>query len=93
MKRLVLASIFFVVFLGLLKVEAMALGPEDVQKITVHELKEKLDKGEKVIILDMRVGASYTKSRLRIKNDVRMPLQSVDMRARELPMGYDIVIY
>jgi hypothetical protein len=83
MKRLVLASIFFVVFLGLLKVEAMALGPEDVQKITVHELKEKLDKGEKVIILDMRVGAS----------DVRMPLQSVDMRARELPMGYDIVIY
>jgi hypothetical protein len=93
MIRLIGASVFLGVFLGLLIFPATALGPEDVQKITVRELKAKLDKGEKVIILDMRVGASYTESRLRIKNDVRMSLESVGRRAKELPMGYDIVAY
>jgi hypothetical protein len=93
MRRLVGASISLGLFLGLLTGSAAALGPEDVRKITAHELKAKLDKGEKVIILDMRVGGSYTESRLRIKNDVRMSLESVGMRAKELPMGYDIVAY
>jgi hypothetical protein len=93
MRRLFGAFVFLGVFLGLLISQAIALGPEDVPKITVHELKEKLDEGEKVIILDMRVGGSYTKSSVRIKNDVRMPLQYVDMRAKELPIGYEIVTY
>ncbi len=82
-----------VLFLGLITSPALGFGPEDVKKISVHELKGKLEKGEKVIVLDMRVGGSYTESSLRIKGDVRMPLEAVDTRARELPMGYEIVTY
>jgi hypothetical protein len=93
MIRLILASACLGLFLGFSTGEVSALSKEDVPRITVHELKAKLDRGEKVIILDMRVGGSYTKSKLRIKNDVRMSLETVGVRAKELPMGFEIVIY
>lgn len=93
--RVISALIFF----GLLTGPVAALEPLEplesgqVPKITVHELKKKLDKGEKVIVLDMRVGGDYTKSPIKIKGDVRMPLESVEWRVKELPMGYEIVTY
>jgi hypothetical protein len=93
MRRLFVATVVLWIFSVLSGGTAAALGPEDVSKITVHELKAKLDKGEKVIVLDMRVGGSYTKSNIRIEGDVRMPLEAVEMRAKELPMGYEIVTY
>jgi hypothetical protein len=93
MRRLLLPTVFIVLFLGLSTGEVLALSKEDVPMITPKELKAKLDRGEKVIILDMRVGGSYTKSKVRIKNDVRMSLETVGMRAKELPMGYEIVTY
>ncbi len=98
-KRIIALTVFLGFFLGLLALKAQAQDGHDhdskdiVPKITVHELKKKLDADERVIVLDMRVGGSYTKSKVRIEGDVRMPLQAVEMRARELPMGYEIVTY
>jgi hypothetical protein len=92
-KKLVLVTVSFALFFGLSSLPARALEPKDVPTITVHELKKKLDKAEKVIVLDMRVGGDYAKSKFRIKGDVRMPLEAVGMRAKELPMGYEIVTY
>jgi hypothetical protein len=88
--RRVLLSLLVV---GLMTVPALGFGPNDVKKITVHELNEKMARGDRVIVLDMRVGGDYTHSNLKIKGDVRMPLQSIDTRANELPMGYEIVTY
>lgn len=99
MKKIIALTVFLGFFLGLQALPALAQDDHDhdskhlVPKITVQELKKKLDAGERVIVLDMRVGGSYTKSKVRIEGDVRMPLQSVDMRTRELPMGYEIVTY
>ena len=72
---------------------ALAEGPAEALRITPKELMAKLDGGERVIVIDMRVGGSYSRSPIRIKGDLRIELPEIAKRAGELPMGWDIVTY
>jgi hypothetical protein len=45
-KRLILVAVSFGLLFALSALSAPALEPKDVPKMTVHELKEKLDKAE-----------------------------------------------
>ena len=72
---------------------ALAEGPAVAPRISPKELMAKLDGGEKVIVIDMRVGGSYSRSPIRIKGDLRIELPEIAKRAGELPMGWDIVTY
>ncbi len=72
---------------------SMALDADDVPRISVEELKKKLDGGDRVLVIDMRVGRSYTESPYRIKGDVRIMIHEMAKRAGELPIGWEIVTY
>ncbi len=72
---------------------AWAAGPADVPRITVEELKGRLDKGEKIVILDVRSRGSYDSSDIIIKGAVRIPPDELNERASELPLGKKIVAY
>ncbi len=72
---------------------AYALGMDDVPRITPEELKTRIDKGEKIVILDARSVISYARSKVRIKGDVRMAPHEISERAKELPLGREIVAY
>ncbi len=91
MRRLffVLAAVALVVF----SARAYATDSSRVPRITVDELKAKLDRGESIVILDVRSGGAYRSSKVRIKGAVRMAYNELDERFVELPMGREIITY
>lgn len=52
----------------------------EVQRITKEELKAKMDKGEGIVILDMRSKGSYDGSKFKIKGAVRLSPTEVESK-------------
>lgn len=65
----------------------------EVPRITVAELKSRLDGGAKILILDVRSRSSYASSDVAIKGAVRIAPDELNERARELPVDSEIVTY
>lgn len=72
---------------------AFSTDDSSVPRITVQEVKAKLDKGEDVVILDMRTGSDYSRSKYKIKGAIRMPVNYLESRYKELPRDKEIVTY
>jgi 3-mercaptopyruvate sulfurtransferase SseA len=86
-------SLFFVA-LNLLIAPVVFSATDDVPRITIQELKAKMDQGEDMVILDVRLGSEYEGSKIKIKGSIRIPvLQLEDNRYKELPRDKDIVAY
>ncbi len=81
-----------IVFLNHLSVPAV-FSADNVQKITVQELKAKIDNGDDVVIVDVRTGQDYADSRIKIKGAVRIPIVQIEERYKELPKDKEIVFY
>ena len=64
-----------------------------VPRIGPYELNEKLARGEKVFILDVRTPAAYEESSFTIPGAVRIPAAEVSSRLNELPRDVPIVTY
>ncbi|HEY7914471.1 MAG TPA: rhodanese-like domain-containing protein [Blastocatellia bacterium] len=67
--------------------------PQEVERITVEQLKEKIDKNEPVFIIDSRSTGSYDGSDYKIKGSVRIPENEIEARLAEIPRDKPIVIY
>ncbi len=84
------------IFLSFLAPVAFADGigdPSTIERITPVELKAKMDRGERIVILDARSRGAYEASGHRIKGDKRIAPDEIIERARELPMGAEIIAY
>ena len=79
--------------LCLLLLPAISLAAEYSAKITIQELKGKMDRGENIFIIDVRAKGLYEGSDIKIKNSVRIPFVEVKKRASEIPMGWEVVTY
>lgn len=64
-----------------------------VPRITKEELKAKMDKGEDILILDVRTGGSYGGSKVKIKGAVRMSPDTADIWYKDLPKNKEIITY
>ncbi|MBI1910548.1 MAG: hypothetical protein HYS21_00940 [Deltaproteobacteria bacterium] len=95
MNRYAAISVFIFVFVlsAFMTADAFAQRPDDVPRITAQELKSKLDRGENVVIIDVRSRGSYEASRVKIKGAIRIPPDEIAKRAAELPMGREIDLY
>ncbi len=82
-----------VVVLNQLIVPVVFSATDDVPRITVQELKVKMDKGEDVVILDVRAGREYADSKIRIKGATRIPIVQLEARSNELPREKEIITY
>ncbi|MEE9542903.1 MAG: hypothetical protein V3V95_03870 [Thermodesulfobacteriota bacterium] len=63
-------------------------------RITVDDLKARIDKGENILILDVRskqTGGHY--GNLKIKGALLMPLKEVEARVGEIPFGALVAAY
>ncbi len=67
--------------------------PAPVDRISVDELKRKLDRQEKVLIIDGRAGNSYLGSSVRIKGAIHITVDELASRIPGLPKNREIVIY
>ncbi|MGA2332613.1 MAG: rhodanese-like domain-containing protein [Syntrophales bacterium] len=82
-----------IVFLNHLLVPAVFSATDDVPRITVQELKAKIDRGEDLVIVDVRTGKDYEGSKIKIKGAVRIPIVQIEERYRELPRDKEIILY
>ena len=65
---------------------------DDAPRVSPEELKRRIDEGEDVVILDLRRG-SWHRSDVKIPGAVRMELEEVDGRLRDLSPEASIVTY
>ena len=83
-----------VITLVLVALSAIAMAANDsVPRITKEQLKAKMEKGEDIIVLDVRTGMSYKGSDIKIKGAMRIPPDAIDMRYKELPLDKEIITY
>lgn len=92
MRKTGLAVRAFIAFV-LIASYAVAMDAGSVPRITADELKSRLDKHEKIVIVDARTGGSYSTSPWKIKGDIRMALDEISVKAMNLPKGVMIVTY
>ena len=71
----------------------IAIASDGVPRITNETLKAKIEKGEDIIILDVRAGMSYNDSSIKIKGALRIPPNEIEARYKELPMDKEIITY
>jgi 3-mercaptopyruvate sulfurtransferase SseA len=62
-------------------------------RITIQQLKQKLDNKEDIVILDVRSNSSYLGSTVKIKGAVRIPPEEIEQRLKELPKDKEIITY
>ena len=65
---------------------------DDAPRVSPEELKRRIEEGEDVVILDLRRG-SWHRSDVKIPGAVRMELEEVDGRLRDLSPEASIVTY
>ena len=62
-------------------------------RITVKQLKEKLDRREPVLILDARSGNAYLGSQVRLPGALHLPADRLESSLDKLPRDKEIVVY
>ena len=65
----------------------------DVERITVDELKAKIAKNEPLTIIDDRSEGSYESSQTQIKGSIRITVDEIQSRLKEIPRDREIVTY
>jgi len=81
-------------FISLNQSAVVALAAEDgVNRMSVRELKAKMDKEEDIVVVDVRSGNDYERSKIRIKGAVRISIVQLRDRAQELPKEKEIITY
>lgn len=70
-----------------------ALTADSIPRMTIQELKEKMDRGDRIVILDVRTAQDYTTSPNKIRGAIRIPVDQLKSRYTELPAAAEIVTY
>ncbi len=93
--RLLIRDAFLLLAIGslVLIIPHILFAADDVPRITIQELKSKMDMGENVLIIDVRSGEDYASSKVKIKGAVRIPLKALEQRQKELPQDREIITY
>jgi membrane protein DedA with SNARE-associated domain/rhodanese-related sulfurtransferase len=62
-------------------------------RITVEELRKKLDAGENPVILDLRSKAEFDQNPAVIEGAIHLAVEEVVVRSREFPLDQEIILY
>jgi hypothetical protein len=62
-------------------------------RITPEELKQKLDKGEEIVVVDLRSSAEIEGDGVKLPGAVHMRPEELDERHQEIPRDRDVVLY
>lgn len=62
-------------------------------RISAPELKELLDRGENIVVVDLRSDLTYRVDGLKVKGALHIPPHQFDSRFKEIPTGRTVVMY
>lgn len=75
----------------------LAFGPVTAQvssdRISIHELKQKMDRREKILVLDARSGNALLGSRVRIRGARHFTSADLEKGVAHLPRDREIITY
>ena len=63
------------------------------QKITVDELRERLDRGENVFFVDTRNPVAWGEAETKLPGAIRVPADAVQQHLADIPRDRTIVTY
>ena len=64
-----------------------------ISRITSEELKQKLDGGEDVVIVDLRHALDFRIEPRTLPGAIRMPPEELERRYQEIPANQDVILY
>jgi rhodanese-related sulfurtransferase len=62
-------------------------------RITAPELKERLDRGDRVVIVDLRSDLSYHVDGVKVAGAIWIPPDEFEERYVEIPSGFPVAMY
>lgn len=65
----------------------------EVNRITIDEVKRRLDQGEKIFVIDTRSPAAWYSSNIKIRGAVRIHYNDLEEHLSEIPRDRMIVTY
>jgi NhaP-type Na+/H+ or K+/H+ antiporter len=77
----------------LFEIQDVRLDADKVPRMPITRLKEMIDKGEPVTIIDVRREAAFEGSRQRIPGSIRIPVDEIMERIGEIPRGRPVVLW
>ena len=75
------------------KEEKPAVAPVADDRITIDQLKARLDAGTQILILDVRALDGWSSSTNKIKGAVRVPMEDVDKKKEAWNKATEIITY
>ena len=65
----------------------------EIKGITKEELKQKIDRNDDCIIIDVRNPTAYTSSPCRIKGAIRIEMDDIESQSKNLAKEKDVIAY
>jgi len=65
----------------------------EVTRVTVDEVKARMDRGEPVLFLDTRNPTAWNESNAKLPGALRVPADEVEQHLTEIPHGRAIITY
>jgi rhodanese-related sulfurtransferase len=65
----------------------------EVTRVTVDEVKARMDRGEPVLFLDTRNPTAWNESDVKLPGALRVPADEVEQRLKEIPHDRAIITY
>jgi rhodanese-related sulfurtransferase len=65
----------------------------EVSRVTVDEVRTRLERGEPLVFVDARSAESWGKSESQIPGSVRVPPDDVAAHADDVPRGQAVITY
>jgi len=65
----------------------------EATRVTVDEVKERMDRGEELIFVDTRNPQAWSESDTKLPGAVRVPADEVEQHMGEIPKDHTIITY
>jgi rhodanese-related sulfurtransferase len=65
----------------------------EASKISAHEVKARLDRGDPLVFIDARNPASWNTSKSKLPGAIRVPADEVEPHLGEIPQNRPIISY
>ena len=65
----------------------------EATKVSAHEVKAKMDRGETLAFIDARNAKAWDESPVKMPGAIRVPADEVDRHLREIPHDRPIITY
>lgn len=66
---------------------------ESTTRVTVEEVKERLDRGEPLVFLDTRNPTAWGEAETKVPGAIRVPADDVERHLEEIPRDRAVITY